>query len=176
MQRSDLGLIPRACIQARDYCKKEESRVDGPWEFGEEPAPGTRNDLVAIKQLLDEGGSVNQVAEDYFAAWCRYRASFTTYSLMRSGKRSWQTHVRVYWGPPGTGKSRRAAFEGGEEAYWLNNTGGQVLWWDGYVDQKIVIIDDFYGWMKHSDMLRVIDRYPYAVQVRRWPPSLCLMM
>ena len=41
-------------LQAKEYCSKEESRVDGPWEAGEEGdhlgGQGKRNDMLALKR------------------------------------------------------------------------------------------------------------------------------
>jgi len=157
--------------QARDYCGKADTRLDGPWTYGEEPQQGKRSDLDEVKRLIDGGATVESIADSHFADWCRYRQSFKEYSLLRSPKRNWQTTVTVYWGPSGCGKTRRAAYEAGPDAYWLNNTGGNVLWWDGYDGQETLVIDEFYGWIKYTDMLRIIDRYPYAVQVMFPAPS-----
>lgn len=155
---------------------EHSTRLDGPWTYGEEPQQGKRTDLDEIKGLLDEGTSVESIATSHFADWCRYRQSFKEYALLRQPKRNWQTTVTVYWGPSGTGKTRRAAADAGDGAYWLNNTGGNVLWWDGYTGQETVVIDEFYGWIKYSDMLRIIDRYPYAVQVTYPAPLLSVLM
>lgn len=154
---------------------KEDTRVEGPWTYGEEPQQGRRTDLEAVKDDLDQGMQDSEVADKHFSAWCRYRQSFKEYRLLRASKRNWQTTVTVYWGPSGTGKTRRAAYEAGPDAYWLNNTGGNVLWWDGYTGQDTVVIDEFYGWIKYSDMLRIVDRYPYAVQVTYPDPFKCVM-
>lgn len=39
-------------------------------------------------------------------------------------------------------------------------------WWDGYKQQPFVIIDDFYGWLKYDELLKICDRYPYRVPVK----------
>jgi hypothetical protein len=39
-------------------------------------------------------------------------------------------------------------------------------WWDGYKQQPVVIIDDFYGWLKYDELLKISDRYPYRVPVK----------
>lgn len=41
--------------QAADYASKAETRTAGPWTYGEGPAPGKRNDLVALQEMLDSG-------------------------------------------------------------------------------------------------------------------------
>jgi len=157
---------------------KEDTRVEGPWTYGEEPQQGKRVDLEAVKRDLDDGARDEELAEKHFSAWLRYRQAFKEYRLLKQSKRSWPTTVSVYWGASGTGKTRRAEWEARSRAeheddiYWLNNTGGNTLWWDGYTGQSVVVIDDFYGWVKYSDMLRVIDRYPYAVQVTSPAPFM----
>jgi len=50
--------------------------------------------------------------------------------------------VSVFWGRSGTGKSRRAWAEGGEQAYPKVPTS---KFWDGYRGQAHVILDEFRG-------------------------------
>lgn len=45
-------------------------------------------------------------------------------------------------------------------AYWKPR--GQ--WWDGYQGQKVVIIDEFFGWLPWDELLKVCDRYPLNVE------------
>lgn len=154
------------CIQARDYCKKrDETYLEGPWAYGDEPQQGKRMDLDAAKADIEAGMGEADLAEKHFAAWVRYRQSFNQYRLLRQPGRTWVTQCTVYWGSSGTGKSRRAAWEAGPDHYVLPNSGGPTVWWDGYTGQPHVIIDEFYGWIKYHDMLRILDRYPLHVQV-----------
>lgn len=76
--------------------------------------------------------------------------------------RHFKTKVIVFVGPPGGGKSRSAADTAGPEAY--NKAKGP--WWDGYEGQESVIIDDFYGDLPYGELLQILDRYPYRVQVK----------
>lgn len=149
--------------QARDYCRKQDTRVDGPWEHGDFGAggAGSRTDLSAVQARLDAGATEAEVAEEHFGAWCRYHKAFREYRRLRSAPRCVQPAVEVYWGDPGTGKSRRARSEN-EGAYWKPRSN----WWDGYDGQEAVIIDDFYGWLPFDFMLRLLDRYPFSVEIK----------
>lgn len=143
---------------------KEDTRLEGPWVYGEEPKQGHRTDLVAFKAAIDAGATDKELSDSHFGEWLRYNKSVDKYRLHHLPARDWQTTVQVYYGATGTGKSRRARYEAGDKAYYLTNTGDN-LWWDGYCGQENVVIDEFYGWIKEHDMLRILDRYPYTVQV-----------
>lgn len=67
----------------------------------------------------------------------------------------------VFWGPTGTGKSRRAWEEAGVDAYVKNP---RTKWFDGYRGEKNVIIDEFRGSIDISYLLRWLDRYPVTVE------------
>jgi hypothetical protein len=70
---------------------------------------------------------------------------------------------RVYWGPTGTGKSRRAWKEAGMEAFPKDPN---TKFWCGYQGQKAVVIDEFRGAISISHLLRWLDRYPVMVEIK----------
>lgn len=156
--------------RAMDYCKKPESRIEGPWEFGDVnmvKVRGTRSDLEEIKLFLDEGASETFIAENFFGQWTRYHRAFTRYSFIRCKPRSRKPFVTVLFGPPGMGKSRYV-YSRYPDAFPLSEGNRGDIWWDGY-DPNVhdtVIIDDFYGWIKYSLMLKLLDRYPLIVDVK----------
>jgi len=39
-------------------------------------------------------------------------------------------------------------------------------WWDGYSGQPVVVIDEFYGWLGYDFLLRLLDRYSFAVETK----------
>ena len=47
------------------YCSKEDTRIDGPWEFGDrETHQGTRTDLNAVAEDVKAGKSLEDIAEN----------------------------------------------------------------------------------------------------------------
>lgn len=155
--------------QARDYCSKEDTRIDGPWIFGELPRQGCRNDLQAVRDLIDGGAPEMEIAQTHFGAWCRYGRAFREYKRLRAEHRNFKTEVRVYWGPPGTGKSRRV-MEESPDAYWKP---GNCIWFDDYDGGSDVVLDDFYGWLPWSTLLNMLDRYPMKVQTKGGMVNFC---
>ena len=128
-----------------------------------------RSDLESVVSAIQNGTNTTQgIAELYPAAFIRYFRGINEYLKHVSpvAPRSFKTLLYVYWGPPGTGKSRRALQEATNidaESIYYKPRG---LWWDGYKQQRCVIVDDFYGWIKYDELLKITDRYPYKVQVK----------
>lgn len=60
-------------IQARDYTRKEDSRVDGPWERGDftTGGQGHRTDLDAAVEALKDGG-MKRVAQECPTAYVKF--------------------------------------------------------------------------------------------------------
>lgn len=150
--------------QAREYCRKTDSRIEGPFEYGNWGGGGTgaRTDLSEVKAQIDSGASDLDVAELHFSSWVRYGRSFSTYRALRSPNRDFKTEVRVYHGATGAGKSRRAQLEAGENAFWKSRGN----WWCGFDGVQPVVIDEFYGWLPYDFLLRLLDRYPLRVETK----------
>jgi len=69
----------------------------------------------------------------------------------------------VYWGVTGAGKSRRAWDEASLSAYPKSPS---TKFWDGYVGQEHVVLDEFRGEIGISHLLRWLDRYPVTVETK----------
>lgn len=151
--------------QNQTYCKKS-----GTWfEQGTPCSQGSRSDLADVVSAIQSGTNTTQaIAQLYPVAFIKYYKGINEYLKIQHPitPRRHKTWVYYYWGPPGTGKSRRAL----EEAESINKDSiyykPRGLWWDGYKQQENVIIDDFYGWIKYDELLKITDRYPYKVQIK----------
>lgn len=69
-----------------------------------------------------------------------------------------------YFGPSGTGKSRRAREE--NPGAYIKDP--QERWWDGYAGEEVVIIDDFdkFQVKQGGDMKRWSDRYAFRAPIK----------
>ena len=167
------NLIPTAHIeprrgsqaQARDYARKEDTRTEGPFEFGEFIAaePGKRNDVRAFRDAILSGKRKRELLEEYPECLQRYPkfvelVRSTIVQQPRIGLR-----VHLLWGEPGLGKSR-FAYESSDDLYTVPI--GKDLWFDGYDGQQALLLDDFSGEMKLVHLLRLLDIYPIQVPVK----------
>lgn len=146
--------------QATDYCQKEDSRIDGPYIWGQPSSQGKRNDLDEVKEKLKRGVTMSDIAEDHFESWVKYHKSFKEYKNLVAIKRNWAMDLIFFIGPSGSGKTRAAVELAGDSVY--SKPPGP--WWDNYNGEHTVLWDEFYG---HSypftQLLQVVDRY--AMQV-----------
>lgn len=152
--------------QAIDYCTKEDTRdpLYEPITLGHvESCQGRRSDLAEIKEKLDAGAKETEIADEHFGDWVRYHRSFREYKRMKVTPRDFKTEVTIVVGPTGTGKSTYAnGVSAPDDTFFKQNS----QWWDGYDGQETVVLDDFYGWIKYDEMLRLMDRYPLLVQTK----------
>lgn len=165
--------------QSIDYCSKEETRVSGPYEFGSRPAgsrQGERSDLVAMAATVRESGLAG-LAVTNPEAIVRYGRGLQLYASQLPIEQSGRSReVILLFGPPGCGKTRTYFDREGSSAPLLDSTCG--FWFDGYLGQDSVLLDDFDGsrsqW-KLSQVLNCLDRYNRKVPIKggfvNWAPQ-----
>lgn len=150
--------------QAREYCLKQDTRIDGPFEFGDWTCePGKRTDLLEIKRMVDGGQDPKAIWDEHFGSMLRYHKSVDVYRglTVRGRDPGEPPSVWVIYGPPGTGKSKLAN-ERVPNAYWMSP--GE--WFDGYQPGQSIILDDYRGWLTWTVLLRLCDRYPFRGQFK----------
>lgn len=150
------------------YCTKEDTRIEGPWEIGSAVDKGMRSDIVKAKEILNEGG-MSKLADEMPEMIVKYpRGMQMLHGLLQKKstmRKRLNIDVFVLLGKPGTGKTRYVYdTEGFENTYSL--TVGDRLWFDGYEGQKVLLIDEFYGGIKYSMMLQLLDIYPLRLDIK----------
>lgn len=169
--------LPRAYLevskgtpeQNRVYCSKQEIFI----EHGEIPCQGKRTDLCVVADRLTSGKtSVSEIALEDPMVYHQYgrRTLEKVEDILNSRrKREWQTEGLWLYGKTGTGKSTRA-YEGFDESTHYVWKLSDKDWQDGYRGQEIVIIDDFRGEIKYSELLKMLDKWPHSVSRRGMCP------
>lgn len=140
------------------YCSKDDEY----FEFGERPKQGSRKDIIQIVEQVKNHVPIKDIvmnAPSYQSA--RHAEVLMKYQPMPEPmKRT----IKWYWGATGTGKTR-SAIEQSQGDFYM--TMKDLKWWDGYYGQSYVIIDDFRkDFCTFHELLRILDRYPYRVNLK----------
>lgn len=178
--------------QNRVYCSKDTSiDPDGEFQFcehgdftavPERNGQGTRNDLHSIARAVRDGASLRDIANDHPAEFVRnYRGLQMLQQTIFRGGRVYSERdvslptIRWFHGQTGSGKSRAAfteAYAAHPDSVYVKPPG--TRWWDGYLGQKCVILDDFRGdWFSFGYLLRLTDLYPLDVEVKGGYTPFC---
>lgn len=144
------------------YCKKDESRLDGPWESGTPPQQGRRSDLEVVAEQVLNNIPTATLARSHATAFVRYHRGLAALRAATVTPRSEYTQGFVIVGPTGVGKTTFVQNKY-PDAYWKPPLS---KWWDNYDQQEVVIMDEFTGWLPLEFILRLIDRSPLLVETK----------
>ena len=125
------------------YCSKQGELV----KMGREPAQGQRNDIIAVKRLIDSGKRPMEIADEYeehFGTVAKFDGFLNRYHSYKRRKllqddRS-MPDVIIKWGPPRTGKTAWCDDEFGTSG-WQRVPGKGVKWFNN-CDCDVVLFDD----------------------------------
>lgn len=182
-KRAHIEVMRGKPSDSRTYCTKEDSNA---FETGELPTPGKRTDIADVVERIQKGENLRNLAGDVqggVAVVKFYRGLTVLRSLCRP-RRSAPPCVFWLYGKTGTGKTRTSMelsrrintfMELPPSDIWISS--GELRWFDGYDGQFCAIFDDFRNKLvKFSFFLRLLDRYPVAVEFKggftEWVPSV----
>lgn len=126
---------------ADDYCNKEDTRVEGPWSAGVKPAKlNKKGDLARRNKEIIEMGAEKALDAGYISVkdYGRVKSNIDLYRncTMKPDMLQELNNEWIY-GRPGVGKTRRVV-ESHSDYYDKDKS----KYWNGYTDQKTVLIDD----------------------------------
>lgn len=156
--RANIQIAKGNAQQSLDYLSKQNLVR----EFGQPKKQGKRTDLDVVREIVTETNSMREVvrvAQSYQSV--RMAEAILKY---HEAPRTWKPEVKWYWGATGTGKSKTAYDELGDDCYTCLSTG---KWFDGYDGHENVLIDDMRkDFMKFHELLRLLDRYAMRVECK----------
>lgn len=152
---------------AKVYCQKDDTRKDGPWEYGIfSEDQGKRNDIEALYDLAKSGKSLSEIADAHPSAYMRYHRAVQLVRQLPALDKPVRTIDLTVWllhGPTDSGKTRYV-YNTTPDVY--SSPLSKDLWFDNYRGEKDILIDDFAGNMSLTNVLRLFDRYPIQVPVK----------
>lgn len=183
-RRNNVEVAKADILDAVGYCAKGarekpeagfrvylDDPCDGFFQEGERPHQGQRTDLIEAAAEVRAGRSVDSIVIEAPQVFHNYGRTLERIEeiVLRSKHRTEMTVGVWLWGPTGVGKSHRA-FEGySNDTHYVLNLEDNG-WWEGYVGQDIVIINDFRGQIRYSELLNLVDRWPHSVKRRNRAP------
>lgn len=154
----------RGKFQENDaYCGKENTLT----KLGDEPEQGARGDLDETKDMIMRGDiTVDQVAQEDPHMYHMYERTLSKIEEIALRHRFRTEMTQGVWihGPSGAGKSHMA-FEGfNPDTHYVKCLDDE--WWDGYIGQEVVIINEFRGQIRLSELFDLVDKWPKTVKQR----------
>jgi len=146
-----------------DMANQVYSSKESLWlETGTPSEQGKRNDIHDIAQLIkNKEITLEDLMFEYPLQYVKYSRSFEKMFNAVMEPRSELPEVHWRYGSAGTGKTRYC-IDKHPSHYIKDNTS----WWDGYIQQEAIIIDDFDDNIPYRTLLRILDRYKYLGQVK----------
>ncbi len=160
--------------QARGYCfKKDGTEVEGTfvehgtWISGQ----GARTDVDKLVEDVGQGASLRELARDHPQVFIRSTKGVERYhQLLGVHPTRRKPYVYCLWGPTGVGKSRHSVLNYPNPFRWTRpqNSATYAL---GYTGERVVVLDDFYGWLPWSLLLTLLDSYMMKVNCQGYSQS-----
>jgi len=157
--------------QAIAYASKVDTRVEGPFIYGVPKHQGQSVSLTEVAASLSSGSSLRDVAVSHPVDMIRHASGISKFQILVAKPRpdDLETLCFVFYGAGGTGKStfaRLLASYLGPRTYKLPSAKGSGLYWDGYSQGDVVLIDEFKGnRMQPTEFNQLVDRGPHQVPV-----------
>lgn len=163
--------------QAVEYCNKADTRLSGPYTFGEAATTtqGARNDLTDTCRTLRVEG-IKACRAMHPETWVKYHRGLRDIDLASVRQTGEAPAVHLLFGPPGCGKTRSFYDLEGDDGCHIICSGG--FWFDGYEGDSAVLLDDFDGRASRwtlAQTLNCLDRYQVRLPIKggfvRWRPK-----
>lgn len=153
--------------QALAYVTKEDSRDPAypePIILGDAPKDAKRG-VKELHAAIVAGDSVTKLCEEHPSMLNCFKNALLVKNQL-APQRNRDIKVLALTGPTGTGKSHLAQLLAPNAFRVPPACGKDNMWFDGYGGETEVIIEEFYGGIKYSYLLQLLDKYPVALPVK----------
>ncbi len=148
--------------QNEKYCQKDNLYQTR----GEFTTQGKRTDLDELKKIIDEGGTLQDIANENFQSFIQYNRGFQKYKdiIDKSRRKNFRKVKTLHiHGKTGTGKTRKA-MSFSDDTYKIQ--GNALQWWDGYEGEKTLVIDEYDNQISCTELLGILDGYQLRLPIK----------
>jgi len=150
--------------QAVAYCSKGESRLEGPWTWGE-AAEDARRRLGELTDRVSRGepaAAMATLAPELYVRHARGLQALEEATFVGA----WRDVKCFYvYGPTGCGKSSLVYDTFGySDVYALASQA--PLWFDGYRGERVLFIDEYSRVFAREAFLRLLDGHPFRAPIK----------
>jgi len=162
--------------EASDYCKKDESFMEGGirFEYGAIGKQGERNDIKKAILDIERGKRMRDVAMNNSTVFVKYHKGLDAYrNIIRASPMRNRPTIYYWFGPTGVGKSRffHEVMQGLSEYYNYDCSMGN--WFQGYDAEPTIFMDEYKYQEKPNQLglsltslLKLWDRGPFSMQTK----------
>lgn len=161
--------VCRGSVKDNDtYCSKENVYT----KLGDFVSRGYRSDLHNIKDDLKEGKGLYDIMENYTGDFLRYHSGIGKMKELIDKKKRQeigykQPEVTVLYGKAGEGKTNYIYSKYGyENVFKISRYDDPKFMFNGYENERVLVLDDFYGGIQYSYLLQLLDGYPLDLNVK----------
>lgn len=151
------------------YCSKEKTRVDGTQkEFGEiETGQGSVSNQWERLREDAETKTMQELVRSHWAISVRnFSGLRQSVNVLKGRPGLIERQTFCLWGPTGVGKTSYAVNHWGLENIFFKDFSGGQAWFDGYEDEEVIVVDEFYGEATMAFVMRMTDRYPIQAPIK----------
>lgn len=183
LERAHFEVTRGTPTEAKDYCEKEETRVDGPFywpsveafvDYKENQKRTVRTDLLDVRKRVLDGASLRDIVmeEDLFGTFVKFHKGIQVAMVHMARPRQSLTVGLVLYGSSGAGKSTtaralaRALSPTGKDPFFLSMEKSSGIYFDGYSGGQVVVVDEMDGSRFSPKFLNeLLDEHPFNVPV-----------
>lgn len=130
---------------------------------------GNRTDLAGVVECIRDGSTPSEIDISHplvgakYGSWVRRVFADT----LRRKQLVFRTMaVVVLWGEPGTGKSRKAFADAGDDSFVFPLQRPGTCWFDTYEGQDTLVIDEFEGELPLNHLLKILDGHRFTGELK----------
>lgn len=152
--------------QVRYYCSKSDTRIDGPFEFGQFAEERERTDVRDFVSLVQAGASKSELSRLYPHLYVRERNkidSITADTYEEYGYRLRDIDVTYIYGDSGVGKTTYVRRKIGlKDTFFVHSYDNAMF--TNYKYQDNIVLDEFAGQMKLQTLNQLLDTKPFEMR------------